>query len=404
VVEAIGPPFRVGGRTVRLGVSVGVAYTDADDEDRPGRVPREGREGREGPGEHPAGTRGSAATLVHRADLAMYAAKADGRSRSERWRPELEERVRRRVDLAIGLRDALERGRLSVAYQPIVRLADGHVQGVEALLRLPTGQLPVAGLDDLVTPAELVEVAEDTGAITELGEWVLRQAVTQAAGWARRGFDLSVSVNMSVAQLVSPAFVELVTGMLEATGLPPARLVLELTESQLVGPSGPAPEALQALRDAGIRLAIDDFGTGYSSISYLRRMPVSLVKIDRSLLAGLGTDPRAAALLSAVVAMARGLDLSVIAEGMEDLETARALRDLGVQAGQGFALSRALPASEVRRLLERGPIDLGDPGNDGAGTATVTEPAEREESPDASRVLDPAVPALPEGRSSRLIG
>ena len=390
LVEAIGPSFRVGGRTVRLGVSVGVAYTDADDQDRPGRVPREIREGA---GEHPAGTRGSAATLVHRADLAMYAAKADGRSRSELWVPELEERVRRRVDLAIGLRDALERGRLSVAYQPIVRLSDGHVQGVEALLRLPTGQLPPAGLDDLVTPAELVEVAEDTGAITELGEWVLRQAVTQAAGWARRGFDLSVSVNMSVAQLVSPAFVELVTGMLEATGLPPARLVLELTESQLVGPSGPAPEALQALRDAGIRLAIDDFGTGYSSISYLRRMPVSLVKIDRSLLAGLGTDPRAAALLSAVVAMARGLDLSVIAEGMEDLETARALRDLGVQAGQGFALSRALPASEVRTLLERGPIDLGDP---------PPEPGEAEETPDASRVLDPAVTAVPEERASHL--
>nr|WP_269329634.1 EAL domain-containing protein [Kineosporia babensis] len=332
LVEAVAPPFRVGGRTVQLGVSVGVAHS-ADDAD-------------------------TAATLVHRADLAMYRAKSDGRSRYERWQPELEEKVRRRVDLAIGLRDALERGRLSVAYQPIVRLTDGHVQGVEALLRLPTGVERMPGLDDVVSPAELVEVAEDTGAITELGEWVLRQAVTQAAGWHRRGLGVSVSVNMSVAQLVSPAFVELVTGMLEATGLPPSRLVLELTESQLVEHSGPAPVALQALRDAGIRLAIDDFGTGYSSLSYLRRMPVSLVKIDRSLLAGLGTDPRAAALLSAVVAMARGLDLSVVAEGMEDLATARALRDLGVQAGQGFALSKALPASELRQLLQRGPIQI----------------------------------------------
>ncbi|GAA3595618.1 hypothetical protein GCM10022223_08480 [Kineosporia mesophila] len=365
LVEAVAPPFRVVGRTVQLGLSVGVAHCD---------------------GRHDV----SASTLVHRADLAMYAAKSDGRARYELWQPELDARVRRRVDLALGLREALERGRLAVAYQPIVRLSDGRVQGVEALLRLPTGvEHSLAGL---VSPAELVEVAEDTGAITELGEWVLRQAVTQAAGWARRGYGISVSVNMSVAQLVSPAFVELVTGMLEATGLPPSQLVLEITESQLVEHSGPAPQALQALRDAGIRLAIDDFGTGYSSLSYLRRMPVSTVKIDRSLLAGLGTDPRAAALLGAVVAMARGLDLAVVAEGMEDLATARALRDLGVQAGQGFALSKALPASELRRLLQSGPIDLEDPPapENGPRSGTMDLP------------VSAAPVPLPEGRADRL--
>ncbi|MBT0769748.1 EAL domain-containing protein [Kineosporia sp. J2-2] len=407
LVEAIAPPFRVGGRTVQLGVSVGVAYTDPTDGDP--RI-RPEREGPAALGDHPAGSRSSAATLVHRADLAMYAAKSDGRARHESWRPELEEQVRRRVDLAIGLRDALERGHLAVAYQPIVRLADGHVQGVEALLRLPPDQ---AGFerDGVVSPAELVEIAEDTGAITELGEWVLRQAVTQAAGWARRGHQISVSVNMSVAQLVSPAFVELVTGMLDATGLPPSRLVLELTESQLVEHSGPAPDALQALRDAGIRLAIDDFGTGYSSLSYLRRMPVSLVKIDRSLLAGLGTDPRAAALLSAVVSMARGLDLSVVAEGMEDLATARALRDLGVQAGQGFAFSRALPAAEIRRLLAGGPLDIeepaGEPGGElGDDGEPAPAPGRVPENADGPPVLDlpDSAPSgsLPEERSGRL--
>ncbi|MDP9824797.1 putative bifunctional diguanylate cyclase/phosphodiesterase [Kineosporia succinea] len=375
LVEAVTPPFRVGGRTVELGVSVGLAQGD--------------------------GTADEAA-LVHRADLAMYAAKADGRSRWERWRPELEERVRRRVDLAIGLRDALRRGHLSVAYQPIVRLADGHVQGVEALLRLPPG----FERDGVVSPAELVEIAEDTGAITELGEWVLRQAVTQAASWP----GISVSVNMSVAQLVSPAFVQLVTGMLDAAGLPPSRLVLELTESQLVDHTGPAPAALQALRDAGIRLAIDDFGTGYSSLSYLLRMPVTAVKIDRSLLAGLGTDPRAARLLEGVVLMARGLELATVAEGMEDLATARALRDLGVQAGQGFALSKPLPASRVRALLRSGPIDLEGPPTDdavtGAGPSPAGETGERPENAGASRVLDlpvsPRVVPVPEERSGRL--
>jgi diguanylate cyclase (GGDEF)-like protein/PAS domain S-box-containing protein len=356
VVEAITPSFVVGDRTVQLGVSVGVAGS--------GRAH----------GHIVGGGEPGAAELVHRADLAMYAAKGSGRAQVGGWDPQLEEQARRRVDIAIGLRAALDTGRLAVAYQPIVRLSDGVVVGAEALLRLPPGVDPAAlapGLDALVSPAELVAVAEDNGTITEMGEWVLAQAAQQAAIWAREGYEASVSVNMSVQQLVSPHFVDSVRTILRSCGLPPARLVLELTESQLIGQTGPALQALERLRAAGVRLAIDDFGTGYSSLSYLRHMPVQLVKLDRTLLDDVGVDPRATALARSVVSMTRELGLLVVAEGMEDMESVRAIRDLGAYAGQGFALSPALPADRMAQVLAGPPLDLDLPPSAAANPAEV---------------------------------
>jgi diguanylate cyclase (GGDEF)-like protein len=345
VVEAITPSFRLGGRTVQLGVSVGVAGVGSGY--RGEALP---------PGEV------GAAELVHRADLAMYEAKSAGRARVGDWNPALEARAKRRVDIAIGLRGALDAGRLTLAYQPIVRLADGVVVGVEALLRLPAAvDAGVPGLDALVSPAELVAVAEDTGAITEVGEWVLAQAVQQAADWAAEGYEIGVTVNMSVQQLVAPRFVESVTAAVTGCGLPPERLVLELTESQVAGQPGPAIHALERLRAAGVRLAIDDFGTGYSSLSYLRHLPVHVVKLDRSLLDGIGTDPRAAGLVRSVVVMSRDLGLSVVVEGLEDLATAKIVRELGADAGQGYALSPALPPDRLAALLDGDPLDVGLP-------------------------------------------
>ena len=347
VVEAIAPSFVVGDRTVQLGVSVGVAGCG------PAHQATEG-------GPVPSSEAG-AAELVHRADLAMYAAKASGRAQVAGWDPQLEERARRRVDIAIGLRGALDTGALAVAYQPIVRLSDGVVIGAEALLRLPPGLDPAAfapGLDALVSPAELVAAAEDNGTILEMGEWVLGQAVQQAAAWAAAGHEASVSVNMSVQQLLSPHFVDAVRIALQTSRLPAERLVLELTESQLVGETGPGLEQLTRLRRLGVRLAIDDFGTGYSSLSYLRHLPVQLVKLDRSLLDDLGVDPRAAALARSVVAMAAELGLLVVAEGMEDMASVRLVRDLGAFAGQGFALSSALPGEQMARVLAGPALDL----------------------------------------------
>ena len=347
VVEAITPPFVMGDRTVQLGVSVGLAGSGPTHGPAHLRVP---------------GGEAGAGELVHRADLAMYAAKGSGRAQVATWEPELEEQARRRMDIAIGLRAALDTNRLAVAYQPIVRLSDGVVVGAEALLRLPPGIDPAAlapGLDDLVSPAELVAVAEDNGTILEMGEWVLAQAAQQAAEWAACGYQASVSVNMSVQQLVSPHFVDSVKTILRSYGLSPGRLVLELTESQLVGQTGPALAALERLRAAGVRLAIDDFGTGYSSLSYLRHMPVQLVKMDRTLLDDVGIDSRATALARSVVAMARDLGLLVVAEGMEDMASVRLLRDLGAYAGQGFALSPALPADQMAQVLAGPPLDLG---------------------------------------------
>ncbi len=335
---AMREPLSVQGRPVVLALSLGLSAADA------ARLP---------------GDRLTAAVLMHRADLAMYEAKRRSPGQVERWRPELEVRARRRVDIAIGLRPALDSGRLAIFYQPIVRLSDLQPLGAEALIRVPArdgGPARGGDLPELVSPAELVEVAEDTGTIVELGRWVLQEAARQAASWAAAGHPALVSVNMSVQQLASPGFAQTVRDALAEAGLPAERLVLEITESRLVGERGPAFDALHQLRRIGVLIAIDDFGTGYSSLSYLRRLPVRVIKLDRSLLQGVGQDERATALVRAVTGMAAALDLLVIAEGLEDADTLAVVRNLGCYAGQGFVLSPAAPAAAMLAMLRAGPL------------------------------------------------
>ena len=353
LVVALRPNFPVADRTLRIGVSIGVAATDDG--------------ARTGPGAQ------GAADLLHRADIAMFAAKQSGQSQVARWEAALEERALRKVDIAIGLRRALDTGRLALAYQPIVRLADGVIVGAEALIRLDAldeaardtapDESPgaLAGLADLVSPAELVEVAEGTGEIDELGRWVLVEATHQAYLWQQMGRDVRVNVNMSVRQLSDPGFVEAVRSALGRARLAPDRLVIEITEGQMLGEGDLANNTIRRLRADGVQLAIDDFGSGYSSLSYLRRMPVRTVKIDRTLLDGVGSDPRATTLIRAVIGAARGLGLLVVCEGIENLAMARLLRDLGAWAGQGFALHAAMSPSALLDVLEAPPLSLADP-------------------------------------------
>ncbi|MFZ0160595.1 MAG: bifunctional diguanylate cyclase/phosphodiesterase, partial [Kineosporiaceae bacterium] len=342
-LAALRPSFEIAGRAVRIGASIGVSATDDGS-----RIESAGAVG--------AGAV-AAAALLHRADIAVFAAKQAGRSGVRRWDEPLEERARRKVDIAIGLRDALETGRLDLAYQPIVRLSDGAIVGVEALIRLPA-QGSLASLAGLVTPAELVEVAEGTGEIDELGRWVLAEATHQASLWQRMEREVRVNVNMSVRQLSDPGFVEAVRAALAAARLAPDRLVIEITEGQLLGEGDRANDTIRRLRSDGVLLAIDDFGSGYSSLSYLRRMPVKTVKIDRTLLAGVGSDPRATTLVRAVIGAARGLGLQVVCEGIENLAMARLLRDLGAWAGQGFALYGAMSSTDLLDVLDGPEVDL----------------------------------------------
>lgn len=357
--EAMSPPFRVADRSVRLSLSIGVAGSR-----HPARLP---------PGN------AAAPELLHRAELATLAAQRSRNGRAVRWQPTLAERAKRRVDLAIGVHRALDSGRLELAYQPIVRLSDGVIVSAEALIRVhPDDDAPeaLAGLAGLVSPAELAEVADESGLSRALAEWVLRTAVQEGARWRDAGHDVRVGVNMSVRQLSWPGLVDVVRATLAAWSLPADRLIIEITEGQLIGEGEPAAAVVRRLRRAGVDLFIDDFGTGYASLSYLPRMPVRGIKIDRTLLAGLGRDERATTLAQAMIWTAHALGMSVVAEGLESPQMVRDVRELGADAGQGFALGAAVPGELLLPLLSRSPLDLTagraetpPPGRNGARTA-----------------------------------
>ncbi len=271
--------------------------------------------------------------LLRNADLAMYAAKAAGTNRCAVFTADLHTNAVARLDRREQLERAIENAELVLHYQPIVDLDLGRNAGFEALVRW---QHPERGL---LGPGEFIPLAEETGLIVPLGRWVLREAARQAANWGGAPY---LSVNVAGAQLEQPGFVEEVETALCDAGLAPERLVLEVTESSLVGDD--SAERLQALRRLGIRLAIDDFGTGYSSLSYLRRFPMDVLKIDRSFTRDACND---SALLNAIVAMGESLGLVLVPEGIEEPEQADALRALGCRLGQGFLFGRPVPADQL---------------------------------------------------------
>ena len=241
---------------------------------------------------------------------------------------------------ADALRRAIVRGELRVHYQPVVGLVDGLLQGTEALVRWQHGAR------GLLAPAEFVPLAESSGVVVELGEWVLREACTRAAQWQQAGSAFTVGVNLSPRQMLGGHFVELVREVLADTGARPDLLVLEVTESAVMDDPG-ATDVLHALRGLGVRLALDDFGTGYSSLTYLKRFPVDAIKVDRSFVAGLGRDPDDEAIVASVVSLARSVGKLVTAEGVETAGQLSVLRGLGVDQAQGFLFSPPLPAEQL---------------------------------------------------------
>jgi diguanylate cyclase (GGDEF)-like protein len=279
--------------------------------------------------------------LLRNADLAMYAAKAAGTNRCAFFTEDMHINAVERLDRREQLERAIEKDELRLHYQPIVDLDLGRVAGFEALVRW---QHPVRGF---LGPGEFIPLAEETGLIVPLGRWVLREAARQAAQWAGAPY---LSVNVASAQLEQPGFVEEVASAVRDSGLEPSRLVLEVTESSLVGAL--EAERLQSLRSMGVRLAIDDFGTGYSSLSYLRRFPMDVLKIDRSFTRDACED---SALLEAIVAMGESLGLVLIPEGIEEPEQADALRALGCRLGQGYLFGRPVPAEELVGVALRAP-------------------------------------------------
>jgi EAL domain-containing protein (putative c-di-GMP-specific phosphodiesterase class I) len=252
--------------------------------------------------------------------------------------------------MASGLQKALTNQELELHYQPEVDARTGRVIAVEALLRW---HHPMRGL---VSPAEFIPLAEQTGLIVPIGDWVLRTACAQAASWRRSKLSpVRVAVNLSARQFEDADFVARVEDALEESGLEPTALELEITESMVARDTAQAAKWLADLRALGVRVVVDDFGTGYSSLNYLKRLPLDTLKIDRSFVSGLGAEPHDSSIVTAVVALADALGLETLAEGVETPEHLAMLRDLGCHMAQGYYFSRPVAAEAVTALLEASP-------------------------------------------------
>jgi len=295
--------------------------------------------------------------LLRDADTAMYRAKDQGRDRAELFDDHLRAQAVRRHSVEQELRMALDEDRIEVHFQPIVRIADGSVTGAEALARIRgTG-------GELLMPDQFIDIAEDSGLIAQLGSRVVSIALGRLASWAGRGGeDLSIAVNVSARQLADPAFPVMVREAIDANGLSSSQVALEFTESALIAANPVTEKVLGNLTALGVRIGLDDFGTGFSSLAYLKRFPIDFVKIDRSFVSGLGTDDDDTAIVTGTVALAQGLGLQVVAEGVETRSQLEHLQKLRCDLAQGFHFSEAVTDAEFDRFLgntwEQAPVSL----------------------------------------------
>jgi diguanylate cyclase (GGDEF)-like protein len=323
LVAAVSKPFQLQGREVVVSVSVGIVMADA-------RYDR-------------------AEDMVRDADTAMYRAKDLGKARCEIFDTSMLAAAEERLLVESDLRRAIDRQEFRLYYQPIVTLSGQRLCGFEALLRW---QHPTRGV---VPPASFIPIAEETGLIVPIGQWVLREACRQMRAWDDDFpgcADLVVNVNLSARQCLHPDLVSEVATVLEETGLPPARLKLEITESLVLEGSDRVVEILTALRDLGVQLGLDDFGIGYSALSYLRRLPVQTLKIDRSFVSEIQKVENTA-IVQAILSMASGLNMNVTAEGVETADQVARLKELACEFGQGFYFDKPLTRQDAREVVRK---------------------------------------------------
>ena len=322
IQEALALPFFLDGRELFMSASVGIAMNQPN-VDRPEDYLRD-------------------------ADLAMYRAKTGGRARHEIFRPDMRSGAVLQLSIESDLRHALERGELRVMYQPVWTLATGKIAGFEALVRWDH---PTHGA---MQPADFIPIAEETGLILPLGAWVMRQAAERIAAW-RSGPDgdasLWMSVNVSAKQLTHPGLVEVVKHTLEQTKIPASCLKLEITESMIMADAVAAVGALGALKALGIHLLMDDFGTGHASLSYLHRLPISTIKIDRYFVGRIDSNSECLEIVRTILSLSRSLKMDVVAEGVENAAQSEVLQALGCEYVQGYLMSPPLDADGAERIL-----------------------------------------------------
>ncbi|MFT4099796.1 MAG: EAL domain-containing protein [Burkholderiaceae bacterium] len=327
LIETICSPKRIGNHDVVVGASIGVAVAPADG--------------------------GTIEELLKNADAALYRAKREGRGQFRFFEPEMDLQIQRRNLLLQDLRDAVQAGRLALHYQPYVESASGKVTGCEALLRWND---PARGA---VSPAEFIPLAEESGLIVDIGRWVIDKACEAAAGWPS---DIRVSVNVSPRQFKDRSLPAYIEDVVRRHGLAPNRLEIEVTEAVLIDDAAVAMGVLRRIRGIGVKLSLDDFGTGYSSLSYLRDFPFDKVKIDRSFVIDIESRHDSQVIVQAIQSIAKGLGMTMTAEGVETVVQARQLRSVGCDELQGFLFSKARPECELAGLLRhRLPIGADDP-------------------------------------------
>jgi diguanylate cyclase (GGDEF)-like protein len=324
IIDAVKAPFIYDDQHLFVGVSIGVAVGPQDSDNVP--------------------------DLIRNADLALYRAKSEGGNDLYFYEPELHARAEERRKIEVAMRDALEAGEFRLVYQPVVEASTGKVASCEALLRWSSRTLGE------VSPASFIPLAEETGLVRRIGEWVLREAVAEAVRWPE---DVGIAVNISPLQLAEPNFMLTLVSALAQSGLEPHRLELEITETVFLHLTGETQKVLTQIQSLGVRLAIDDFGTGYSSLGYLQNSRFDTIKIDRSFIQRLArTDRESGAIVKAVVAIADSLGMTTVAEGVETEEQMDIIREYGCNKIQGFLLSRPQPRAEIRALLAQGALRI----------------------------------------------